>query len=240
VEIEAKFAQIVEPGKSVGPQVHGFLREQIIHGDIAPGVRLSEAEISRNLSVSRQPVREAFIKLKEEGLVEIRPQRGTFVTRISIDAVKNARFVREAIEADVIKLVVVQRSSALIADLHAQITRQRGVTQQDLRQFLVLDRQFHRSLAEAAGKAGAWGVVENMRAHLDRVRYLGTAQKPLQDIVDQHEAIVNAVEQGDGDMAEAAIRMHLRKVLEDLEKLIVNQPGLFGDLFTTNSKRPWP
>ncbi|RVI35555.1 GntR family transcriptional regulator, partial [Sinorhizobium meliloti] len=91
--------------EAVGPQVYRILREQIIQAELAPGARISEAEIARSLSISRQPVREAFIKLAEEGLVQVLPQRGTYVTRISTASVMDVRFVREAIEADIVRQV---------------------------------------------------------------------------------------------------------------------------------------
>ena len=87
----------------VGPQLTAALRQSIIRNQLKPGVRLSEAEIGARFGISRQPVREAFIKLAEEGLLEIRPQRGSFVRKISLEAVMDARFVREAVEADIVK-----------------------------------------------------------------------------------------------------------------------------------------
>ena len=83
---------------SISGQVHRQLRNAIIRGEITPGVALSESEIARQYQTSRQPVREAFIKLAEERLVSIQPQRGTFVVKISVADVLDARFVREAIE----------------------------------------------------------------------------------------------------------------------------------------------
>ena len=83
--------------QAVGPQIHRIIRERIVCTDLLPGVRLSEAELAKHFNVSRQPVREAFIKLADEGLLEVRPQRGTYVRKISVAAVLDARFVREAV-----------------------------------------------------------------------------------------------------------------------------------------------
>ena len=88
---------------SISGQVHRQLRNAIIRGEIIPGVTLSESEIARQYKTSRQPVREAFIKLAEERLVSIQPQRGTFVVKISVADVLDARFVREAIEVAVVQ-----------------------------------------------------------------------------------------------------------------------------------------
>src|SRR5690606_41732276 len=92
----------VDQSASLTPQLYRILRERIISADLIPGSRISESEIARSYSLSRQPVREAFIKLAEDGLVEIRPQRGTLVRKITPEAVMDARFVREAIETDLV------------------------------------------------------------------------------------------------------------------------------------------
>ena len=120
----------VEHSEPVGPQVYRSLRERIIRGELEPGGLISEAEIARVFSISRQPVREAFIKLAEEGLVEIRPQRGTLVRKINIASVMDARFVREAVEADIVKIVAERRDPRVVASLRKQIEAQREVAQQ--------------------------------------------------------------------------------------------------------------
>lgn len=217
----------LEEGQSVGPQVYSILREQIIHADILPGTRLSEAEISKNFSVSRQPVREAFIKLRDEGLVAIRPQRGTFVTKISIDAVSEARFIREAIEADIVKVLVEEISVDNLIRLRTMIDEQQALDECDADKFMDLDEKFHRNLAEFAGKSSAWKVIANMKSHFDRVRHLSSSQKPMQRLVDQHAAIVEAIAEKDSTKAEEAIRYHLREVLRDLPKVVSHKPEMF-------------
>lgn len=89
-----------------------------------PGSRISETEIAAAYSVSRQPVREAFIKLAEELLVEVRPQRGTFVSLISVPAVITARFIREAVEADIVRRVAEGADAAALRVLDARMAEQ--------------------------------------------------------------------------------------------------------------------
>ena len=149
-------------GSPVGPQVYRILRERIIRAELKPGMQISEAEIARMFALSRQPVREAFIKLAEEGLLEVRPQRGTMVRKITKAAVMDARFVREAIEADIVKLLADKTPAGLVAELRAQIIRQRAVDDDDPATFMKLDEQFHRTLADAADRSYAWRVVEDV------------------------------------------------------------------------------
>lgn len=211
----------------VGAQVYSLLRDRIVGMSLLPGERLSEAEIARLLDVSRQPVREAFIKLSEDGLVDIRPQRGTFVCRISQDAVGEARFVREAIEADIVRHLAGQRDAALIARLHAELAEQEATSEEDAAGFIRLDERFHQLLAEAAGNPFAWSVIRDIKLQMDRVRFLSMARFPMRKLIGQHRAIVDAIEAADRDAAEAAMRAHLREILQDLPVIGREHPDYF-------------
>ncbi|EPX83777.1 Transcriptional regulator [Rubellimicrobium thermophilum DSM 16684] len=217
----------LEQGAPIGPQLYRILRERIIAADLPPGSRLSEGEIASAYGISRQPVREAFIKLAEAGLVEIRPQRGTLVRRIAPAAVMDARFVREAIEADIVRLVARSADEALTKELNAQIARQRAVADSNARDFLTLDELFHRTLAEAAGKTYAWKVIEDVKAQMDRVRYLTALHFPKQALIAQHAEIVEAIARRDEQAAEKAMRGHLRRILADLPEITAARPEFF-------------
>lgn len=218
----------LDAGAAIAPQLYMLLRERIVRTELMPGEVISETEIARAYDVSRQPVREAFIKLAEAGLVQIRPQRGTMISRISTEAVMDARFVREAIEADVVKLVAERCDAAMRRELSDQIARQKRVPDGDNDAFVKLDELFHRTLAEMAGKAYAWRVVEEVKAQMDRVRYLSVEKPHVQLLITQHEAIVTAVARNDVAAAEAAIRAHLREILKSLPAVASAHPELFN------------
>ncbi|WP_245409992.1 GntR family transcriptional regulator [Pararhizobium haloflavum] len=213
---------------AIAPQLYRLLRDRIVHTELVPGELISETEIAREYAVSRQPVREAFIKLAEAGLVQIRPQRGTMITPISTNAVMDARFVREAIEADVVKLVVERRDAGVLAELERQIAAQKRVADDDVDGFVVLDELFHRTLADLAGKSYAWRVIEEVKAQMDRVRYLSVERLHVRLLIGQHEAIVDAIVAGDAGRAEAAMRTHLREILKSLPEVAKARPDLFG------------
>ena len=223
----AKPARVVTPGETVGPQVYRILREQIIQAELLPGERLSESDVAKTLSVSRQPVREAFIKLSEEGLVQVLPQRGTFVTKISVASVMDVRFVREAIEADVVRVVAESHAPTTIEELRRQIAEQRKVPQHDRATFLRLDELFHRTLAAAAGNAYAWSVIESVKAQMDRVRFLSVDDMHVGRLIDQHEKIVDGIASGDKAAAEGATRLHLREILSSLPEIARSRAELF-------------
>ena len=110
---------------TIGNRVLDALRQAIVQLQLRPGNVLSEAEVARQLGVSRQPVREAFIKLADTGLIEVRPQRGTFVKLISIREVQNARFVREAIELAIVHKAALEISPAHLEELRQLLDQQR-------------------------------------------------------------------------------------------------------------------
>jgi len=218
----------IEPQEPIAAQLFRRLRTRIIQLDFKPGQALSETEVAKRYAVSRQPVREAFIKLAAAGLVEVRPQRGTYVKKIEVEAVMDARFVREAIEAEVVRAAVGEVDAEAIAHLRAQIAAQRAVPEGDHAGFLAADEAFHRTLAEIAGKAYAWRVVEEVKAQMDRVRYLsfgGTTSTKV--LIDQHESVVDALEARNRKLAEGAIRMHLREILKSLPQIAAAHPDLF-------------
>ncbi|SSC70695.1 unnamed protein product [Ciceribacter sp. T2.26MG-112.2] len=220
----------LEQSSAVGPQLYRLLRDRIVKGDLAPGARISESEIAASYKVSRQPVREAFIKLAEESLVEVRPQRGTYVRRISVPAVMTARFVREAVEADIVRAAAQAVTPNILALLEANLTAQRAVVDSDdPSRFMELDEAFHRLLAEAAGQPAIWDILEDLKTQMDRVRHISTRQFPRERLIDQHAAVVAALRSGDPDAAEAQMRTHLKGVLTDLPAIAEAMPEFFDE-----------
>jgi len=216
----------IDASAAIAPQIYRFLRDRIVRAELLPGALVSETEIARDYGVSRQPVREAFIKLADAGLMQIRPQRSTLITRISTESVKDVRFVREAIEADVVKLVAQASTARQHAELLAQIAQQKQVAD-DAAAFVKMDDHFHRTLAEMAGKAYAWRVIEEVKAQMDRIRYLSVEKLHVRLLISQHEAVVAAIVRGDAAAAEAAMRTHLREILKSLPALAQARPELF-------------
>lgn len=213
---------------SFGTQLYRHLRGAIIRGELRPGQALSESEIAKQYATSRQPVREAFIKLAEERLVVIQPQRGTYVVKISVADVLDARFVREAIEVAVAEEAAKSAPPSAINNLRDLIEQQKAVLQGHNDSFLTLDEEFHRTLALSVGRAHAWRVVESIKAQMDRIRYLSLDDAtPLQLIIDQHSRIVDGIEARDPAAAAAATRNHLREIIVSLPDIAKQFPDLF-------------
>lgn len=214
-----------------GNRVFDAIRQAIVQLQLRPGNLLSEAEVARQLGVSRQPVREAFIKLAEVGLVEVRPQRGTFVVMISQREVRNARFIREAIEVAIARKAAADATPAQIGILRDIIEdQQRRAKAGDHVGFLRLDEAFHEALAHSADCDHAWRVLESLKAQMDRVRWLSMPDAtPIETLITQHTAIVDAIAARTPDAAEAAVHTHLGEILTSLPRLAAKHPELFVD-----------
>lgn len=216
---------------TIGTRVFDALLQAIVQLQLKPGNLLSEADVARQLGVSRQPVREAFIKLAEVGLIEVRPQRGTYVKLISIREVQNIRFIREAIEVAVARKAALEASSARLTELHRILDEQRSVSAAgDHVGFLRLDEAFHQALARSADCDHAWRVLENLKAQMDRVRYLSMPDAtPIETLIGQHAAVLDALGRHAPDDAESAMRAHLSEIMMSLPRIAQAHPELFSD-----------
>jgi DNA-binding GntR family transcriptional regulator len=227
----AALALDLAPREPIAQQVTRVLRHAIVTMRIKPGEMLSEQEIATRLGVSRQPVREAFIKLGEAGLIRVLPQRGTLVVKISRAAVEDARFIREAVECAVARDAAAQTSVRSVAALADSLARQRrAAKEKNAEAFFALDEEFHRLLAEAAGRPSAWRVVEDVKPQMDRVRFIDmTDAMPMRVVIEQHAAILAAVKAGNPVAADSAMRVHLSEILKSLPRVAEQHAELFDD-----------
>lgn len=208
-------AYTITAHEPVNQQIYRYLRQDIVTCVIHPGSLLSEKEVSVRFSVSRQPVREAFIKLAEAGLVQVLPQRGTFVRKISAQRVADGRFIREAVEIAVVRRAAVEASPASLLELQQNLDLQKLAAQRhDIQGFLALDDAFHRLIAESIQCALAWQTVENIKATMDRVRFLTLSKvSPPESLIEQHGEIYAAIVSQDAEAAEQAMRRHLQEMI---------------------------
>ncbi|UYA59149.1 Transcriptional regulator YdfH, GntR family [Pectobacterium sp. F1-1] len=205
----------INNNEPVNQQIYRVLRKDIVECNIPPGKLLSEKEISVRFDVSRQPVREAFIKLAEAGLVQIMPQRGTFVMKISEQRVADARFIRQALECAIVRRAAEMVTEEHLLTLGHNLRRQELAAQNEqVREFLSLDDSFHQLLTQIANCPLAWETIESIKATMDRVRFLSLSQvSPPSSLIQQHYLIFNALKARDPDAAEKAIREHLQEMI---------------------------
>ncbi len=205
----------INNNEPVNQQIYRILRKDIVECTISPGKLLSEKEISLRFDVSRQPVREAFIKLAEAGLVQILPQRGTFVMKISEQRVSDARFIRQVLECAIARRAAEMVTDEQLLTLEHNLHRQELAAQNDrVHEFLSLDDSFHQLLTQIANCSLAWETIESIKATMDRVRFLSLSQvSPPLSLIQQHYLIFSALKARDPDAAEQAIRVHLQEII---------------------------
>ncbi|SJL84051.1 GntR family transcriptional regulator [Vibrio palustris] len=215
--------------RSVSGQIYEYLKKSIITCDIEPGARVSEKAISDSLNVSRQPVREAFIKLSDCGLINVLPQRGSFVTRIHIKSVLDGKFVRSAIECAVVKKLAERISCNEVDVLNQLIAQQKqAASQKNEIAFLELDDEFHRMMAVFADCELAWHTIESIKPSMDRVRYLDIQRSTsMQDNIDEHEEIVLAISHKKADKAAELLGAHLDNFPYLINDLMTEKPDWF-------------
>lgn len=220
---------VLNPHESANLQIYRALRQAIVNCSLLPGEPISDKEISEAFGVSRQPVRDAFIKLSGAGLIQVLPQRGTFVMKISPKRVENGRFIREAIE-----VAVAGRAADSVTDdqlqwLQDNLEQQRhAADHNDTAEFLTLDDEFHGGLARMIDCTDAWVLIEDIKAHMDRVRYLSLAEiTPLPMLIVQHAAILDGLDRHDANIAQEAMRLHLREINMSFGPIHARNPGWF-------------
>ncbi len=209
--------------RPLSDQVHDWLRLGIVTLRFLPGAMLSESNLAKYLGTSRTPVREALIRLSQEGMVKILAQRGSRVAAISTESVRTARFVRFALENAVAKDLCENEtmSPASYHELQALIFKQReAVEKQQLEEFMKLDDEFHRKIAEAANRNAVWSLIEREKAQMDRVSFLSLHETAdLNDLVQQHEEILAALYTKDLEKASVLLDKHFNAVLKAVENL---------------------
>ena len=204
--------KITQP-EPLGLQVFRALHKAILTLELTPGQSLSVQEVASQLGISRQPVREAFIKLAEAGLVTILPQRGTYVRKISVQEVLGARFNREAIETAVAREAAAKLDESELGQLQDLIKKQiEAVQEDDWLKYLHYEDQFHKVICVLTGHERAWAVMEADKVQMDRMRYLYQGIISIQVFIGQHQAILDALKKRDPQAAEEAVKAHLSAI----------------------------
>ncbi|MFD1673939.1 GntR family transcriptional regulator [Alicyclobacillus fodiniaquatilis] len=221
--------------KGLGELAYEAVLDSIISLELKPGQMVSEFEVASHLGVSRTPIREAFRMLTMEDLIEVLPQRGARIAPISVRKVEETRFVRECLEVNAFKIAAqmwdahTERFKQLEHRIRSLFREQKLALQQGERvQFLELDEDFHRMILELTENQTLLTIVTNMRGHLNRVRYLSLQElSTMAELVNEHEAILNAMISNDEDMAGKLLEHHLRKLTDELPHIAAANRSYF-------------
>ncbi len=209
--------------------VFDALHEQIATLQLKPGDRISEADIAAQFGVSRQPVRDAFSRLANLDLLLIRPQRSTEVRRFSMRQIEKARFIRAAIETEVLRRAATLCDAAGEALLHDSLELQmEAMNAKDVARFGKLDYQFHQILCQIGQVDYAFDVILEEKAKVDRLCMLGREKEQrMPELAADHTKIAKAVIKHDPDAAVAAGLKHLSRLDETIERISATNANYF-------------
>lgn len=206
-----------------------LLKDRIFHLELEPGTKISEKEIADELNVSRTPVREAFMKLAEEELLDIIPQSGTIVSRINLRHVEEGRFIREKIEKEIVALACEFFPEEFRFRLETNIALQDVCAgNHNFYKLFELDEEFHQILFEGTGKERTWKMLQQLNIHFNRLRLLRLSKDSnWEHIISQHKEMYQLIVNRQAEQAMNVMERHLRLVVVEQDILREKYPHYF-------------
>jgi GntR family transcriptional regulator, rspAB operon transcriptional repressor len=224
-------ARLIDRKSSTVDQIYAFLREEIITCRLPPNESISENRVCGMFQVSRSPVRIALTRLAEDGLVDIFPQRGTFVAPIKMREVIESQFARTALEIALVEVAARKWNAAHSAEAAENLVDQhRHANTAETWEFYLDNERFHQLVARAAELEGVWRTVQSVKMLWDRIGHLANRVAGHRlDIIAEHEAIVAALDANDPRSAVRAMKVHLRSVFNAIARLRPLHENYFTD-----------
>jgi DNA-binding GntR family transcriptional regulator len=200
---------------SSAARAYQVAKERLLDGSWEPGRLLSENELAKELGISRTPVREAFLQLEAEDLLDLYPRRGALVKPISPSELEDVLEARLLIERHCVARVA-EGDGRVVAELRASIADQEQALREDGTPFVVADREFHRLLVAANGNDLLTRQYDALRDRQQRIAATAVARDParIAEFISEHAAITDAIERHDEQAAVECVGAHLRHANE--------------------------
>ena len=221
----------IEVEKTSADDVFDFLYDQITALKLLPGTRISEGEIARQFDVSRQPVREAFIRLANRELLLVRPKKATVVRRFSNQKILRARFIRMSVECEVLRRTCRKPLGKHEARLERSIQAQKkAIAEKDVVQFHKLDYEFHRALCAAADSQFVFETIAENKAQVESLCLLSLSEPAaMEELLVDHVAILEGLKAQDEQAVVAAITHHLSRLDDVIAGIRRSHADYFDD-----------
>ncbi len=216
-------------GGSLATRVYRSLKASIMSLELAPGEIIRKNTICEKLGVSRSPVSDAIARLATEGLVQVVPQSGTYVTKFSMKEIREGAFLREAIEVAAVGKVTKERSEEQLTQLNRNLRFQiLLVEDEDFAGFYKADEDMHELIMGFTGYIKLAKVAGTARLQVNRARRLVLPSPGrVQETIEEHQRIIEAIRNQDPGMARNAMVTHLGQLIKWLEPLERQRPELF-------------
>ncbi len=226
-----RVAPSAETGVDQPPEtmIFRYLRDAIARNRIPIGTQIRVSGVAEDRGSSPETVARAVLLLAEEGLVERGDRDRAIVLPISEQRLRDAVFLREQAEVEIIRRVTEEADTGFLNELREQILRQKLVGMRGPRDLLRLDNRFHRTLAAQAGVDSIWPCLEIWKLCIDRVRFTVDESQTPEEMISQHTALVDRIAMRDVEGAAAAIRYHVSSVLRRLPEYRRAHPERFRD-----------
>lgn len=231
-------AAVLEKHERSIPRVNGVyerLRREILSGVIPPGEFLLEEDLADRFKVSRTPLREAFIHLYRDGLLQKGPYKGYVVTEVTLATYREVFQLRSLLEPAAAKLAAQNPNAARFLEQAEQIVErlghlaERDLTPEELLEACELDSTFHGCIAQGSGNARLLKFINELNS-VHQFSYAKYPNRPLPETVKEHQNILRATKSGDAAKAEQLMLHHLRRALERAKELFLGESSM-GNLW---------
>ena len=217
------------PGENARSYAVRVLRSNILSLELPPGNIVSENEISAALNLSRTPIREALIELSRTRLVEVLPQKGSFVTKIDYDLVEESRCLRCVVETAVFRQAAqAELPAACFKAMRDNLEQLKlAYASENRERILDLDNEFHELVYKAAGKMWTFGIIKEQMVHYDRLRSLNIRVDVPENTIKDHEELIYALEKHDPELCDFLLNRHLNRYQLVKDALLAKYPDYF-------------
>lgn len=220
---------ICDKNISLQDQAYRALRSKIIYAELIPGTRLSAVGLEKETGIGRTPIRESFVRLREQELVETRPKSGTYVSKIDMDRAENACFLRAKLERSILINCCAIATDDQKHRLEQILVESESLDHSETRRFFDLDNLFHETCFTITGRHMLWEWMQSINTHFERYRWLRASTQEInwEPILNQHRKMLHAIMSGDTDEASYLAASHLHLMPEEQGPVIALHPDYF-------------
>lgn len=211
-------------------KAYSQIKEMILKNELTPGQKISKKQLVQKTGIGDTPMREAMLRLQLENLITVVPQSGTYISKIDLNEVYQARFVRETLEQKIIKSICDTINSEQISELDSQLkVQQIYFKMEDTEHYFQLDEEFHHYFYSVAHKEFVWDWLQEINTSFNRYRLLRLKVKDLswENILTEHKLIIEAIKKKDEKLLQTAINTHLHGIDEDVNFVVKSFPDYF-------------
>lgn len=217
-----------KPQESARDYAARTLVENIVHTRLEPGQQLVEQTLCQAMAISRTPLREAMLDLANRQLIEIRPKIGSYVARIDPEIVEQVRHLRSVLESELAAMACRTCTREALDRLWENTAVWRMyIERKQEEKIFSLDKEFHRMMYELCGRMYWYRLVESAAPHFDRTTVLSFRCRPMEHILEDHEALLRAVEAKDEAAARAVATRHMERYRENIATIRKAYPDYF-------------